>query len=92
MVIGSDPHTDYPVSRIPADLLDLTSVCSHLLWVTDLVQVPMWAKNKGNVSTDTVLEDIMLQRREKNKKRNIQREYVIIATYLLNVCLWQALC
>lgn len=52
----------------------------------------MWAKNKGNVSTDTVLEDIMLQRREKNKKRNIQREYVIIATYLLNVCLWQALC
>ena len=69
------------MSGIPTDLLGLTSCPLHLLWVTDLGQVSMWARNKRNVSTDTILEDIMCQRREGNKENDIQREYVVIATH-----------
>lgn len=45
------------------------------------------ARNKGNVSTDTGLEDIMLQWKEGNKDNDIQKEYGITATHLLNAFL-----
>lgn len=87
LVISSDPQTDCPVSGIPTDLLGLTSCPLHLLWATDPGQVSMWARNKRNVSTDTILEDFMCQRREGNKENDIQREYVVIATHFF-CCLY----
>ena len=67
--MSSDPQIDCPMSGVPTDFLGLTFCPLHLLCAVDLICRP----KKGNVITDSILEDAILPGREGNKENVNQR-------------------